>query len=153
MRAGTEQGRYSLFHRLVVSFFTEIDLPEDRVSVAGLQLEPTGGVFQVEADDGPIELAGQGVAAFLDRFVLLLPNQNRGDCGCKFPLQSAVDLSFQQLFRGMPAIREEESEAAAAAKIHDAFGFGLNLVVEHVGEGLDLGDYEMQRFEINCEIG
>lgn len=152
MRAEAEQGRYPLFHRFVVSFLTEIDLPEDRTLVAALQLEPMRRVFQVEADDGPIELAGRGVATILDRFVLILANRTRSEGGFKFPFQPAVDLSFQQMLRGVPAVREEESEAAAAAKIHDALGLGLNPVVEHVGEGLDLGDYEMPRSEINGEI-
>lgn len=117
-----------------------------------LQLEPVRGIFQVEADDGPVELAGRGVATILDRFVLILANRTRSEGGFQFPFQPAVDLSFQQMLRGGPAVREEESEAAAAAKIHDALGLGLHPVAEHVGEGLDLGDYEMPRSEINGEI-
>lgn len=151
--AWPEQGRQPLFEQIVVLFPLEIDLPEDRTLVSALQFETAGRIFQVEADDGPIELARSGFTAFFDRLVLIRPDRVCGQSRFKLFFQPSVHSPTEQMHRGVPAVREKEPEAVPAAKIHDPLGFGLHPVVEHVAQGLDLGEDEMPGFEVDSEIG
>lgn len=148
----SQQGWIILYNQIVIFLSLEIDLPEERALVSPLQLEAARGIFKVEPDNGPVQLARSSIGTTLKDFILLFPDRVCVESSFKFLFQPAIYFAFEQMGRSVLSVRQKEPEPVPAAKIHDSFRFGLHTMVEHVGQGFDLGYDKMTGFEVYAEV-